>query len=259
MWKGAAEPIGARSGTFGAFLARAGLTGPLTIFEGKHGYGKMVAGALDEKTLRKREGRFQILKSCTKGWPCVFVAQAPIAAALQIRRQGLRSEAIEKITVGLGDFGYKNQQRFSKENISTREDADHNVPYCVVRALLDGEVRWDHFEEQGFNDPRAIELMKRVGLRRDPKLRAFLPEIVGANVKAKLRGGKTLFAEVPYPPGHCRNPLSDKELVKKFLTLASGAMDEDQANRAVDMILNVERLSNLAPLADALCVKPSTS
>ncbi|MBI4522189.1 MAG: MmgE/PrpD family protein [Deltaproteobacteria bacterium] len=257
MWKGAAEPIGARSGTFAALLARAGLTGPLTILEGKHGYGKVVAGALDEEVLRKRGNGFQILKSCTKAWPCVFVAQAPIAAALQLRNQGVLSEQVEEIVVGLSEFGYKNQERFSKEKISTRENADHSVPYCVARAILYGEVRWEDFEEEGFKDPRAEEVMKKIVLSHDPKLAAFLPEIVGANLEVKLRSGKLLRAEVPYPPGHSRNPLSDGEVVKKFLSLAKNIMSEEQANKAVEVILNAEQLTNLDRLADVLCPGPS--
>lgn len=256
MWKGAAEPIGARNGTFAALLARAGFTGPLTIFEGKHGYGNVVAGALDEQLLKKRAGEFQILKSCAKAWPCVFIAQAPVAAALKIRRRGVPPEEIKEITVGLGDFGYKNQQRFAKENISTREDADHSVPYCVARALLDGELRWDHFEEESFKQPRAVELMQKVVLRHDPELRAFLPEIVGANLEVKLRDGNVLREDVPYPPGHSLNPLSEKEMVNKFLTLAKGTLSQDRANRAVEMILQVEQLSNLDTLLEALCAMP---
>ncbi len=259
MWKGAAEPIGARSGTFSALLARAGLTGPLTIFEGKHGYGNVVAGALDEDLLRKRDGNFRILKSCIKAWPCLFVAQAPVAAALKIRSEGCRPEEIERITVGLGDFGYENQQRFSKENISTREDADHSVPYCVARALLDGELRWDHFGEESFKEPRAVDLMHKVVLRHDPELRAFLPEIVGANVEVKLGSGNVLREAVPYPPGHSLNPPSEEEIAKKFLSLAQESLGHDRAHRAIEMILNVEKLSNLEILLEALRAGPSAT
>ncbi|MEE9569294.1 MAG: MmgE/PrpD family protein [Candidatus Binatia bacterium] len=254
MWKGAAEPMGARSGTFAALLADAGLTGPLTVLDGKYGYGKMVAGALDVKLLRERSGDFRILKSCTKVSPCVFIAQAPIAAALKIHSQGLAIEEIKMITVGLGDLGYKNQQRYLKGGITTREDADHSVPYCVARVFVDGELRLDHFEEKALKDPRVLELVKKVSFRRDPKLTALYPEITGANVEVMLRNGNTLKAEFPYPPGHTRNPLSDDGLVRKFLGLADGLLVKDQAQKAVEMILHVEDLSDVGVLRDTLCV-----
>ena len=80
--KGTADPMSARAGTFAALLAQQGLTYPLTILEGVYGFGKKVTGALREDILRERTGDFEILKSCTKMWPCFVYGQAPIAAAL---------------------------------------------------------------------------------------------------------------------------------------------------------------------------------
>ena len=254
MWKGAADPMGARGGTFAALLARAGLTGPLTVLDGKYGYGKMVAGALDVELLRERSGDFRILKSCTKVSPCIYLAQAPIAAALKIHRQGVAPEEIKRITVGLGDVGYKNQQRFLKGGITTREDADHSVPYCVARVFVNGELSLDHFEEKALKDPRVLELVNKVSFRHDPKLTALYPEITGANVEVRLRNGNTLRAEFPYPPGHTLNPLSDDGLVRKFLGMAEGLLGREQAQKAVEMLLHVDELSDVGVLRDALCV-----
>ena len=90
------------------FLAGAGLTYPLTIFEGKNGFAKAVSGSFDDAILRQRSGDFQILKNCTKLWPCAGTVQAPIAAALEIAgRHHLDPEEISTVTVGLSDFAYK--------------------------------------------------------------------------------------------------------------------------------------------------------
>jgi len=253
MWKGAAEPMGARNGTFAALLARSGLTGPLTILEGKYGYGKVVAGALEEEILRERSGEFQILKSCIKVWPCVVTAQAPIAAALELRRRIIVvPEEIESIAVALSEFGYKQQQRFAREEISTRETADHSVAYTVARAFLDGDVRADHFEVKGFRDPWALGLVKKVSFRSDPFLTSLYPESIGANVEVQLRSGNVLKAEVPYPPGHRQNPVDDKSLVKKFLALSENVLGMERGQRAAEMILSVDGLSDLGNLVEML-------
>jgi 2-methylcitrate dehydratase len=252
MWKGAAEPMGARNGTFAALLARSGLTGPLTILEGKYGYGKVVAGALEEKILRERSGEFQILKSCIKVWPCVVTAQAPIAAALEIRRQKVNPEEIETITVTLSEFGFKQQQRFPKEEITTRETADHSVAYTVARAFLDGHVTADHFEVKSFHDPRALALVKKVSFRSDPFLTSLYPESIGANVEVQLQNGNLLKAEAPYPPGHRLNPADDESLVKKFLALSENVLGKERAQRATEVILCVEALSDLGSLVELL-------
>ena len=252
MWKGAAEPMGIRNGTFAALLARAGLTGPLTILEGEYGYGKVVAGGLNAEPLRQRPERFRILESCIKPWPCLFVAQAPVAAALRLRARGLTMESIEKITVALNDFGYEQQKRFLQTGISTREDADHSVPYCVIRALQDGDLRLDHFEGEVFKDPSVLFMIPKVSLERDPRL----TKRVGARVELKLRDGRTLSEEILYPPGHVQNRLSHKDLREKFFKLAEKVLGKDRATKAAEMILHGEELSNLDGLLDALRAQP---
>lgn len=253
MWKGGAEPMGVKNGTFAALLAKGGLTGPLTVLDGKHGFAALVAGALEPKFLRKRSGDFQILKSCIKTWPCLLLAQAPVAAALRIRNRGVIPETIKKITVGLSDFAYKNQQRFSKTDISTRENADHSIPYCAARAFLDGGLRLEHFAQEVLKEPRLVDLLKKVTLRRDPELKDLRPGMVGARVEVKLEDSRVLKEKVLYPPGHARNPLSEEELLKKFLSLAEGALGRDRAFKAAEMILRVDELSELSVLMDSLC------
>jgi 2-methylcitrate dehydratase len=246
--KGSAEPMAARNGVFAALLAGAGLTYPLTIFEGKYGFAKVVSGKLDEAMLRKRSGEFQILKSCIKLWPSVGTAQAPIAAALEIRKRQPRAAEIATITVALSDFGYKQQVAFPTE-INTREHADHSVPYTVARALLDGDVRVDDFEERRFRDPRALTLVRKLALRPDASLS---DENLGANLEVVSRDGSVLSANVPIPPGNMLNPAGDNELTRKFLALAEGVLGRERAQRAIEAILAVDTMPDLGTLLNAL-------
>jgi 2-methylcitrate dehydratase len=245
--KGSAEPMALRNGVFAALLARAGLTYPLTIFEGRSGFARVVSGTLDEAMLRKRTGDFQILKSCIKLWPCVGTSQAPIAAALEIRKRQLHPEEVAGVMVGLSDFAYKQQMAFPAE-INTREHADHSVPYIVARALLDGDVRANDFEEKRFKDPPALALMRKVTLRHEA---ALANENIGANLEVALQNGAVLTASVPIPPGNMLNPAGDPELTKKFLALSESVLGK-RAQKAIELILAVDTLPNLANLVNAL-------
>ena len=249
--KGTADPMSARNGTFAALLAQEGLTYPLTIFEGVFGFGKKVTGELREDILRERQGDFQILKSCTKMWPCFVYGQAPIAAALEVRGKGLKPEEIESITVPLSGGGYENQQAYQGE-ITAREHADHSVPYVVARALLDGAVTVDDFEERRFREPRAVALVHKVTLRAEPSLTSEGREAMGAHVEVKLQSGAVLRAEVPHPPGSMRNPASDAALLKKFMSLAEKPLGKGRAESAAEALLFVDQVSDLGPLLGIL-------
>jgi 2-methylcitrate dehydratase len=250
--KGTADPMSARNGTFAAMLAQEGMTYPLTIFEGVYGFGKKVIGELREDILRKRTGDFQILKSGTKMWPCFFHGQAPIAAALEVRGKGLNPAEIETITVLLNESAYENQQAFKSREITVREQADHSVPYVVARALLDGNVVVDDFEERRFREPGAVDLVHKATLRMEPALTSEEGEAEGAYIEVKLRGGAVLRAEVPHPPGSVRNPASDAALLKKFMALAEEPLGKGRAEAAAEALLYVDQLSDLGPLMGIL-------
>ena len=246
--KGSAEPMAARNGVFAALLAREGLTYPLTMLDGQYGYGNMVSGALDESVLRNRTGEFQILKSCIKLWPCVGTAQAPIAAALEIHRQQLGADEIERVTVGLSEFAYRQQIAYP-DQINSREHADHSVPYTVARALLDGEIVVNDFQEKRFRDPRALALIKRITLRPDPSLSNAN---IGANVQAVSRAGQVYNASVPIPPGSMANPADDASLIRKFLTLSESVLGRARAQQAIEATLSLDTKPNLDNLLTAI-------
>ncbi|MDE2474808.1 MAG: MmgE/PrpD family protein [Alphaproteobacteria bacterium] len=246
--KGAAEPMAVRNGVFAALLAREGLTYPLTMLDGEYGFGKMVPGALDESVLRKRNGEFQILKSCIKLWPCVGTAQAPIAAALEIYKQQPRPNEIERVVVDLSAFAYRQQIAYPNE-IRTREHADHSIPYVVARALLDGKVIVDDFDEKRFRDPTAIALMKKIELRSDP---ALSDANLGARVRVTSRSGQTYNAGVPIPPGNIRNPADDTSVAKKFTTLAGSVLGRARSQQAIEAILSIDTMPQLEKLLSAV-------
>jgi 2-methylcitrate dehydratase len=246
--KGAAEPMAVRNGVSAALLAREGLTYPLTMLDGEYGFGKMVPGALDEAILRNRTGEFQILKSCIKLWPCVGTAQAPIAAALEIYKQLARADETERVTVSLSDFAYRQQIAYPDE-IKTREHADHSVLYTVARALLDGAVVVNDFEEERFRDARALAVMKKITLRSDPALSSA---DLGAKMQVTSREGQMYNASIPIPPGSMLNPADDSSLVKKFVTLSEGVLGRARTQQAIEAVLSVERMPGVGNLLDAI-------
>jgi 2-methylcitrate dehydratase len=246
--KGAAEPMAAKNGVFAALLAREGLEYPLTMLDGKYGFGAVVPGKLNEAVLRNRSGDFQILKSCIKLWPCVGTAQAPIAAALEIRKQQPKADEIAQVTISLSEFAYRQQSAFPEE-INTREHADHSVPYLVARALLDGQVLASDFDEKRFRDPPATALIKRTAMRAD---RSLPDAAIGAKVEAVSRSGARYSASVPIPPGDMSNPPDDAKLSTKFFALADPVLGHARAQTAMDAILSVDAAPNLNALVAAL-------
>jgi len=250
--KGTAGPLSVRNGTFAALLAAQGMTYPLSIFEGTYGLQNYVTEILNEDILRNRSGDFKILLSMTKMWPCHKYCQGPIAAAIEVRDQGVRPEDIESVTVFLSAMGIENQQVYNRSEITVREHADHNMPYYVARALLDGNVTDHDFNPERFREARVLDTMKRVTLELNPNLDHNPDNWDVVNLEVKLRNGKVHKAEILDPPGSLENPPTDALLVKKFTGMAEEHLGKAGTEKAVDTILNIDQVTDLGQLMRVL-------
>ncbi len=149
------------------------------------------------------------------------------------------------------DTAYENQQAFLGE-IRAREHADHSVVYAVARALLNGDVHVDDFDEKGFKDPRALALMGKISLRRDSTLTTPDVEGLGANLEIRFQDGAVERAKVPDPPGGLQNRADENRVIKKFTTLSSNLLGKDRCQMTAEIILGAEKITDLRVLLAAV-------
>jgi len=250
MWKGCAAANAARNGVFAALLAREGMTGPCEIFEGEKGFIKQVTGPFDLKIedFGGRGGNFKILDTYIKYYPSEYHSQAGIEAALSLRDK-VAIEDIEEINIETYDAcvdiiaGDK-----EKWLPATRETADHSLPYCVAVALCDGTVGLGQFTEDRIKDPSLQKIMSKIKVMRNPEHNKQYPEAFPCLIEIKTKSGETFTEIVTYPKGHPRNPLTDRELEKKFKTLNSGIIKDDTVKEIIDNIWDLENIKHIKDL-----------
>jgi len=233
-WKGCAFGNAARHGVFAALLARDGMTGPAPIFEGEKGFQALVSGPLEarvEKWGKGRDGKFMILNTSIKFWPAEYHSQSAIEAALKLRPQVGDMSQIESVLVESHDAAVEIiGSESEKWRPTSRETADHSLPYIVAVALADGEVTAKQFEPARISDAALLALVQRVTVQRDAELSACYPQAAGNIVTVRLRDGRTLSERVDYPRGHAQNPLSDEEVEAKFQALAGARLGRERAD-----------------------------
>src|SRR5438552_9899578 len=200
-WKGCAFAHAARHGVFAAILAREGMTGPAPIFEGEKGFQALVSGPLDARVEEwGNASDFMILNTSIKFWPAEYHSQSAIEAALKLRSQVGDMAQIESVLVESHDaavdiIGSESE----KWRPTSRETADHSLPYIVAVALADGEVTAKQFEPGRFADAALLALVQRVTVQRDAELSACYPQAAGNIVTVRLRDGRTLSERVDHP------------------------------------------------------------
>jgi 2-methylcitrate dehydratase PrpD len=100
-------------------------------------------------------------------------------------------------------------------------DAKFSTQYVVARALADGWLRLEHFEDAALTEPRITELLDKTDVRPHPEIKADDPEIFACEVAIIDRQGRrhAKFSRVREQRGFA-NPLSEPELKQKFLDCA---------------------------------------
>ncbi|MGQ0752371.1 MAG: MmgE/PrpD family protein, partial [Betaproteobacteria bacterium] len=242
-WKGCAGPNASRNAIFAAMLAREGFTGPAAAFAGSGGLWEAIGcpeWPLPSEPL--------IARTHTKSLPVCYHGQSAVLAALELRARVNVAE-IEAITVeAYGTAVFMMGNDASRWTPTTRETADHSLPYCIAIALLDGEVTRASFADARLADPAAAALMRKVKVTEDRALSALYPESAPGRVTIAMRSGATHAAEVRYPTGHEKNPMSDRDLERKFIELAADRFERTQRERLIETLWRLEQVADVNAL-----------
>jgi 2-methylcitrate dehydratase len=249
-WKGCAFANAAKQGVFAALLAAEGLTGPAPIFEGELGFMKLltretfeVAPMGAEKGASKNDDDFMISHTYIKYWPVEYHAQSAVDAILQLRPQIGDWKLVEKIDIHTFDAAVdiigKDPEKYRP---TTRETADHSMPYCVAVALMEGDVGLDSFDDAHLKNAPLIELTNKVKLHRDASANARYPLGIPNKLTVTMKDGKTHVLEVVYPPGHAKNKMTDAQVEKKFRACALARYGEATVASIVKNTLAMDTL-----------------
>lgn len=233
-WKGFRGPNGSRNGVFAAQMAREGITGPDDPFEGKAGFMNHLEQPFHLGALGGNGTPFKIESTFFKCLPVRYDVQLPVWVALELRGK-VRLDDIEAICVFREKrsvvAGANNPEYW---NPTTRETADHSLPYLIGAALLDGAITEVTYTPERFRDPAILALMQKIRMEEDKTFTAAYPRTFHCRLEITLRSGQVIAVSQTNPKGHPANPMSDREIEDKFLTQARAAALPDR--RARDLL-----------------------
>ncbi len=249
MWKACAFANAARQGLFATRLAKAGMTGPSPIFEGAKGFETLVSGPIDLKLPNNGEAPKMILETYIKPYPVEYHAQSAVEAAIKLYKEGLRIEQIQDIIIYTHGASYQIiGSEPEKWRPTSKETADHSLPYCTAIALRDGNITDESFHKKNYRDSFMIRFLKRIKVVEDQKYTADYPKSFGNRLEISLFDGKKIVKEVLHPFGHPKNYMKDEELFNKWKTLAEPHMDQEQIESCIKKVMSLEQMQDLQDL-----------
>jgi 2-methylcitrate dehydratase len=253
MWKGLAAADAVRHAVYSCALAEAGVEGPQHPFLGDRGYVRLALGGVlaDAEAvggLQAMAPPERILQTHIKAWPIGVVSQSGVDAALRVS-SSIEFADIERVEIETFKAAIDRNGSAEKFRPTTRETADHSLPFGVATALRDRRVDSASFDDENVRSPAMHRfLAERVHLHEDPALTAGYPDGFPTRISVHTRGGAAFVEEVTYPRGHAKNPLSDDELIAKYDTLTSAALGPESARELRRLIMAMDTAGDVGAI-----------
>ena len=212
-WKGLADAEAGRNAVFAAMLARAGITGPAPIFEGRKGFFQLVSGPTDVnvETFGHRGSQFKIHDCGMKAYPVVVFAQTAVTASVQLAKEIGDLGRVKAIEVATTPRGYqsagKDPEKWTPRN---RDTADHSLPYIVARAMFDGDMTNDSYTSEKLHDPRIVAFMRKIAVKEDASFTPSRGSAPPIRITVTLAGGQRVTRLIEKMPGFAGQPMTSK-------------------------------------------------
>jgi len=251
MTKRFAAGWAAQSGVTAADLAKLGFTGPSTVLEGEWGYLKAFSDQADPSQLTAKLGeQYNIMETTFKPYPCCKALHAAIDGMLELNGEcRFDPDRVAEVVVG----GYEKLVRMHDiYEPATSMAAQFSIPYVVSVALLKGIPGVEDFDERNIRDEKVLEFARKVKLAVDPEVTPYFPANEPSKVTVKLINGSSFTKTVICSKGTPNNPMSREELEVKFTTFASRVIPPQRAEKAIELIRNLDALKLVRELSSLL-------
>jgi 2-methylcitrate dehydratase len=251
-WKNAATAYATRNGVFAALLAAEGMSGPGTAFEGRNGLFEKVTGPFELAPLPNRGGAHLTPRVQLKYWPVETNGQPAVWAALELREIAQIQE-LKEIEIFTSKFTwFEIGSEPEKWDPQTRETADHSLPYIFARTLVDGPIKITSFADEVVRDASLRPLMAKIKVIPDDRIEALLPQKTLMRVVATTRDGRQHVIEISNPLGHPDNPMQDRHIEEKFISLVEPVLGKARCAAALDTWWRLEESSVVSAAMQSL-------
>jgi 2-methylcitrate dehydratase PrpD len=241
-------------GITAATMARHGFVAPSRSYEGRFGlfalYLKDFSGSL-ERAVHGLGDTWETMNVAVKPYPACHFVHAFADAALALRKQGASPESIEAITALVPAEVVKTvcEPQANKKRPANDYDAKFSVPYVIAASLAAGKFGLAQLEASALRDPRILALADKVSYEVDPA--SGFPQHYSGEVIVRMNDGREMRHREPVNRGAADRPLTNEEVVAKYMENAAFAVPEHRAHRIRDAILGLDE-GAMAPLETLL-------
>lgn len=233
-WKGLASGQSAFSAFNALYLAKRGVQGPLSIVEGPKGIEELLGKPIDiDWEHATYDG---VPESTIKKYVAMIHTQSAIECILELLNgKTIDVNNIKSIEADVPQITYDFSGGGTYGNataaITTKEQADHSLPYLLAVAVLDGQVMQPQFLPERIVKADVQNLLKKVGIKADETFTKRYPTEFCARITITMNDGTTMQHEVKDYPGMPCHPFTWEDAVDKFDRITKGYISTDLSDK----------------------------
>jgi 2-methylcitrate dehydratase PrpD len=246
----------AESGLLAAALAQQGFTAAKNVLEAHRGFFRAAGGGYDRSSIDGLLGRPWTFES-----PGVSIKPHP-SGSLTHPAMWAVQQLIADHDVRAGDVGsvrIGTNRHMPNALIHHRPTdslaAKFSMEFCVAILILDRRAGLAEFTDEVVNRPDVQDLIGRIHFEADPAADAGGFQQMTSIVRVERADGTVLEATAAFGKGSPANPMSDAELVDKFLDcLAWAGVPESVGREVASRVLALDEQPSLADVLRPLRV-----
>lgn len=233
----------AQNGMLAAFMAQAGFTSSERVIEAPRGFARVLVGDCNLDVILDGLGeRWELALNTYKPHACGVVAHPVIDGCLALRNEhGVRPEQIAAVALRVHPLALKlTGIRAPRGGLESKWSLYHSA--AVV--FCDGVAGEEQYTDARVQDAQVAAVRARVAAAADAGLRED-----EAHVAATLTDGRRIDIHIEHALGSVDNPMSDRDLERKFTGLAGDTLPAGRAQQLLEQCWAIGRLDDAAQLA----------
>jgi 2-methylcitrate dehydratase PrpD len=244
----------AKEGLMAAKFAQAGYTANTeSVFEHHQGFFEVFNGKGFYEPAKAREfwaKPWDIVEPgiAIKQYPCCGSTHPAVDVAIDIHNSPeFNLNNVVQIKAWIHERRLTHTNRpFPKSEL----DAKFSLQYVIARALLDGKVGIEHFENNIFLEPNIQNLLSKISVSPYDDQMFDPSNHFAARVEVEFKDGKRLTQNIPQPHGRTSaNPLSKKQLKNKYELCTKKHLSNQGIELTHDWIENMLNQKNVGSLS----------
>ncbi|MBS1270375.1 MAG: hypothetical protein MAG794_01330 [Gammaproteobacteria bacterium] len=227
---------GAMAGISAVFLAQSGFTGA-------------PATTINEADRQDYFHHYEMLDQYFKPWPVCRWAQPALEAVVALTtRHSINVENIEAVEVRT----FHEAMRLGNEQPESTESAQYAIGFPVAALLINGKLGVEEVTDAALTNPAIKAMQERIYIQESEVHNKAFPAKRYASVCIRMHDKSTFDIENVEARGDAHNPLSDRQIMDKFIELTGPVLSADQQTRLSSLVATLETSTGVSTLLDII-------